>query len=80
MLESIDWSYHYYLSNNIWYYGNILFIPPFIIACVNRYLHPQINKHLWTDHLARFFLFLSWSYYWYDIPIKYVVDGGDNIC
>lgn len=80
MLENINWSYHYYLSNNIWVYGNIILIIPFIIACINRFLNPQLNKHLWTDHLARLFLFLTCVYYVYDVPIKFTIDGGDTIC
>ena len=49
MLDRIDWVYHYYMSNNIWVYGNIVLILPFVIACVNRFLNPDINKKLWTD-------------------------------
>ena len=78
--EKIDWTYHYYMSNNIWVYGNIVLILPFIVACVNRYRNPQLHKKLWTDHLARFFLVLTVLYYIYDMPIKYMVDGGQTIC
>lgn len=80
IIQNIDWSYHYYLSNNIWVYGNTVLILPFIIACINRYRNVDINKYLWTDHLARIFLFLTCVYYIYDMPVKYILDGGDSIC
>ena len=76
----IDWTFHYYLSNNIWVYSNILLILPFLIACFNRFRHPDINKTLWTDHLCRYALVFTTLYYLYDIVIKYTVDGGDTIC
>ena len=79
-IEKIDWQHHYYLSNNIWVYGNTVLILPFIIACVNRYINSDINKHLWTDHLSRIFLVLTCAYYVYDVPVKYMMDGGDTIC
>lgn len=78
--EAIDWSWHYYNSNNIWVYGNLVLILPFVIACVARYMNTDINKPLWTDHLSRVFLVFTWLFYIYDIPIKYVIDGGDTIC
>ena len=77
---NIDWMGHYYLSNKIWVYGNIVLILPFIIAFFARLLNPDINKKLWTDHLSRVFLFLTWVYYIYDLPIKWTIDGGDGIC
>jgi len=77
---SIDWQYHYYLSNRIWVYGNVVLILPFIISCICRFRNPDINKKLWTDHLSRLFLFLTWLYYIYDIPVKYLVDGGATVC
>jgi hypothetical protein len=77
---SIDWHYQYYLSNRIWVYGNVVMILPFIFSCICRFRNPDLNKKLWTDHIARFFLLLTWFYYIYDIPIKYFVDGGHTIC
>jgi len=76
----IDWNYHYFLSNRIWVYGNAVLIIPFIISFVCRLWQTDINKKLWTDHFARVFLILTWLYYLYDIPIKFIVDGGDTLC
>lgn len=76
----VDWQFHYYLSNNIWVYGNLVLILPFVIACVNRLRHPDIKVKLWTDDLARVFLIFTCLYYVYDMPVKYFVDGGDTIC
>lgn len=75
-----DFMFHYYLSNNIWVYGNLILIVPFLISCVNRLRNPDINKYLWTDNLARFFLVFTCLYYIYDVPVKYLVDGGNTIC
>jgi hypothetical protein len=79
-MTEVDWKFHYYLSNNIWVYGNQILILPFVIACVNRIRHPDINQKLRTDHLSRFFLILTCLYYVYDVPVKYFVDGGNTIC
>ena len=79
-MVQIDWNFHYYLSNNIWVYGNLVLIVPFLISCANRIRHPDINQKLWTDHLARVFLIFTVFYYLYDIPVKYIVDGGDTLC
>jgi hypothetical protein len=79
-MGEIDWGFHYYLSNNIWVYGNLVLIAPFVIACLNRLRRPDINTPLWTDHLSRVFLVFTCLYYVYDIPVKYFVDGGDTIC
>ena len=68
------------MSNNVWVYGNGILILPFIIACVNRYFNSGLKTHLWTDHLARFFLVLTCFYYIYDMPAKYMLDGGDSVC
>ena len=80
MFENVDWMYHYYMSNNLWVYGNVVLIAPFIIACVFRFFNTDIKKKLWTDELARIFLILTCAYYIYDTPVKYFVDGGDTIC
>lgn len=66
----------YYFSNKFWIVANVIMIPPFLIACVNRFFNQDINKHLWTDHLARIFLFISWVFYFFDIAVKYPVDGA----
>ncbi len=71
---------YYYLTNKVWVYGNLVLILPFIISCVFRFKQPDINKKLWTDHFARFFLFFSWAFYIVDMLVKYPVDGGDSIC
>ena len=55
-------------------------IPAFLIPCAVRFLNQDIHKNLWTDHIARFFLFASWVFYVYDIVVKYSVDGGETIC
>ncbi len=78
--ESIDWTYHYYLSNNIWVYGNIVLIAPFVISCVVRFFNTDIKKKLWTDHLSRVMMILTCAFYMYDMPIKYVMDGANTIC
>jgi hypothetical protein len=70
----------YYLLNNIWVYGNLVMIPPFVIACIMRFKNPDINKKLWTDHLSRIFLILTVVFYVFDIVVKYYVDGGSTIC
>lgn len=59
---------------------NILMIPPFLISCIVRFFNQDINKYLWTDHLARIFLFVSWVFYIYDMTVKYPVDGAETIC
>lgn len=79
-LIDIDWQYHYFASNNIWVYGNIAMIIPFLVACINRMRNPDMKKYLWTDDVSRFMLILTCLYYIYDIPVKYVVDGGDTLC
>lgn len=55
-------------------------IPPFLISCIVRFFNQDINKYLWTDHLARIFLFVSWVFYIYDMTVKYPVDGAETIC
>lgn len=77
---SIDWDFHYYLANRIWVYGNLVLILPFLTACLNRFRHPEISLGLWTDHLARLFLFLTCAFYLYEMPIKYLRDGGESVC
>lgn len=72
----IDWQFHYFLANNIWVYSNIMMIAPFIISCLFRYFKQDMNKVLWTDHLARLGLIFTISFYVYDLIVKYVVDGG----
>lgn len=64
-LVEIDWEWHYFTANNIWVYGNLVLILPFVIACIFRFMNPDINKKLWTDHLSRIFLFLSCAFYIY---------------
>ena len=77
-----DWTLmdHYYFANKFWISFNVVLIVPFIISCVVRFFNQDINKHLWTDHLARIFLSISWVFYIYDMAVKYLVDGGDSIC
>merc|ERR1712048_1535599 len=79
-LATIDIEWHYYNSNRIWVYGNLVMILPFIISCLVRYRHPQMDKPLITDYSTRVLLVFTWLYYLYDIPVKYLVDGGDTIC
>jgi hypothetical protein len=76
----MEWISHYYLSNNLWVYSNILLIPPFLLACINRIRNPDINTPLWTDHITRALLIYTWLYYAYDIPVKLAVDGADSLC
>ncbi len=73
MEQSMD---NYYLINKVWVYGNIIMIIPFIVSCIFRFKNPDINKKLWTDHLARFFLLFTVLFYPFDMAIKYPVDKG----
>lgn len=50
------------------------------MACINRFLHQDIKVQLWTDHLTRLCLVFTCLFYLYEMPIKYVSDGGDMIC
>jgi hypothetical protein len=76
----MDWTNHYYLSNNLWVYSNAALIIPFTVCCINRLRNPDINKSLWTDHITRTLLIYTWLYYVYDIPVKFAVDGASTIC
>lgn len=71
---------YYFFSNRFWIIANTIMIPPFLVSCINRFFNQDINKKLWTDHLARFFLFISWIFYFFDIAVKYPIDGADTIC
>lgn len=55
-------------------------IVPFLVAWIWRFLHPQLDKILWTDHIPRFFLTFTCFFYAYDSVNKYILDGGDTIC
>lgn len=67
---------YYYFSNRFWIATNLLMIPAFLIPCAVRFFNQDLHKQLWTDHIARFFLFLSWVFYIYDMAVKYPVDGA----
>ena len=71
---------HYYFSNWFWITFNVILIIPFLISCVCRFLNQSLDKHLWTDHFARYLLLISWLYYIYDMVVKYPVDGAETIC
>ena len=71
---------HYYFSNWFWINFNVFLIIPFLISCICRFYNQSIDKYLWTDHLARYSLLISWLYYIYDIIVKYPVDGANTIC
>lgn len=71
---------YYYFANWLWITGNIAMIIPFLTSCFVRFFNQDINKYLWTDHFARFFLFFSWCFYIFDMIVKYQVDGADTIC
>ena len=75
-----DILWHYYKANQFWVYFNAAIIVPFLIACINRMIHPTFNKHLWTDHLCRVALIITIAFYPYEMVVKYSVDGGDTIC
>jgi hypothetical protein len=79
-MTNIDWIAHYYLLNNFWVYYNLICIVPFVVACINRYRNPEIETHLFTDHVSRIFLLVPCIYYVFETVVKYVVDGGDSIC
>jgi hypothetical protein len=51
-----------------------------MLACLNRFLHPQINVKLWTDHLARAFLIFGAIFYVAETIVKYHTEGTDSIC
>lgn len=70
----------YYFANRLWIDINAIMIIPFLISCIVRFFNQDINKQLWTDHFARFFLSVSCVFYVFDIYIKYQVDGSDSIC
>lgn len=73
----------YYGLNNIWYYGNIIMIAPFLIAGIWRFLNRgshDLKKHLWTDHITRVLLIFTETYYVFDIIVKYQIDGIDRFC
>lgn len=55
-----EWSF---FLNRIWYYVNVALILPVMLACLNRFLHPQMEVKLWTDHLARAFLIFGAIFY-----------------
>lgn len=55
-------------------------IPCFLFPCIVRFFNQDLHKQLWTDHIARFFLFVSWVFYIYDMAVKYPVDGAETIC
>lgn len=77
----LEWLY--YPLNNIWVYGNILFIVPFLIATVNRMRNKgdhTLTHYLWTDHLCRVILIFTCIFYVFDIVVKYEVDGVDEFC
>jgi len=72
----------YYLLNNIWVYGNIAMIIPFLIAGINRFFHKgkDLKHHLFTDHLARICLIFTISFYIIETIVKYPIDGADTVC
>ena len=76
MLE--DWGImdYYYLSNKFWITYNVVLIAPFMFSCIVRFFNQDINKQLWTDHIARVLLIISWLFYIYDMAVKYPVDGA----
>ena len=80
MLE--DWGImdYYYASNQFWITYNVVLILPFMFSCLMRFLNQDINKYLWTDHIARVLLIISWLFYIYDMAVKYPVDGAETIC
>ena len=70
----------YYFANRLWIDANAVMIIPFMISCVVRFFNQDVNKYLWTDHFARFFLFFTCVFYIFDVYVKYQVDGSDTIC
>ncbi len=70
----------YFLINKFWINYNCFLIIPSGIACINRYLHPQIDKPLLTDYITRFLLIVACLFYLCDSVVKYVIDGGETIC
>lgn len=75
--DIMEW---YYFINRFWIATNVIFIVPFLIACICRFFNQDIHKNLWTDHLARFFKTVTCLFYVTDIYVKYSVDGADTIC
>ena len=73
----------YYPLNNIWVYGNIIMIVPFLISTVSRLFNKgghDLKLHLWTDHICRVMLVFTEIFYVFDIIVKYRVDGIDQFC
>lgn len=80
MLEGWEPLDFYYLSNKFWIAFNVFLIVPFIFSCLMRFFNPDVNKPLWTDHIARFLLTVSWVFYIFDMAAKYPIDGAHTIC
>ena len=55
-------------------------IPLCIIPMICRLMRPQFPKHLWTDHLTRACELFGWTFYLFEVYVKYRVDGADSIC
>ena len=72
----------YYILNNFWIYSNMFMIIPFFLAGLNRFIHrgKSLDSPLWSDHITRFFLIVTWIFYILDILVKYPVDGIDSFC
>lgn len=71
---------YYYFSNKFWLMANVAMIPCFLFSCVMRFYDQDLHKRLWSDHIARFFLFVSWVFYIFDMAVKYPVDGSETVC
>ena len=72
----------YFVLNNFWIYSNIFMIVPFFLAGLNRFIHrgKTLDAPLWSDHITRFFLVVTWLFYILDILVKYPEDGIDTFC
>lgn len=77
---SIDWMKYYYILNTFWVNFNPVGVIPLIIACINRYNNPSIDKKLLTDYIPRFFYLVTCIFYVFDNLVKYAVDGGETLC
>lgn len=70
----------YYFLNDFWIKFNVFAILPFLFACGMRLRYPQLSKKLWSDHISRVLIAISWFFYLADIAVKYQVDGADSVC
>lgn len=75
-----EFMYYYYLVNQFWINFNVFAIAPFLFVCWMRWRSPQLDKKLWSDHIARVLLVITELFYLVDMTVKYKIDGAETIC